>query len=101
QILKLLRKWIDIDPKNFPKLLANTLVSLSESSEDLIKKAVIENLRKLAISNPELAAWSGAIRILVDAIIDPLQTRQTLSEGIAAANHAPITKPFSVGVIQT
>ena len=55
QILKLLRRWIETDAKSFPKLLANTLVSLSEASEDLIKKAVIENLRKLAISNPELA----------------------------------------------
>ena len=109
QILKLLRKWIDIDPKNFPKLLANTLVSLSESSEDLIKKAVIENLRKLAISNSELAAWSGGIRILVEAIIDP--TTREMSESLtytllylvndptsrnAVKSHLDFTKIFSL-----
>ncbi len=51
--------------------------------------------------NAQLSPYYAAARLWVDAIIDPLQTRQTLSEGIAAANHAPITKPYSVGVIQT
>ena len=51
--------------------------------------------------NDQLSPYYAAARLWVDAIIDPLQTRQVLSEGIAAANHAPITKPYSVGVIQT
>ena len=51
--------------------------------------------------NAQLSPYFAAARLWVDAIIDPLQTRQILSEGIAAANHAPITRPFSVGVIQT
>ncbi len=51
--------------------------------------------------NAQLSPYYAAARLWVDAIIDPLHTRQILSEGIAAANHAPITKPFSVGVIQT
>lgn len=51
--------------------------------------------------NAQLSPYYAAARLWVDAVIDPLQTRQVLSEGIAAANHAPITKPFSVGVIQT
>ncbi|GAB3577412.1 carboxyl transferase domain-containing protein [Spirosoma luteolum] len=51
--------------------------------------------------NAQLSPYYAAARLWVDAVIDPADTRQVLSEGIAAANHAPITKPFSVGVIQT
>ncbi|WP_020602004.1 acyl-CoA carboxylase subunit beta [Spirosoma spitsbergense] len=51
--------------------------------------------------NAQLSPYYAAARLWVDAIIDPLQTRQILSEGIVAANHAPITKAYSVGVIQT
>jgi 3-methylcrotonyl-CoA carboxylase beta subunit len=43
----------------------------------------------------------AAARLWTDGIIDPLDTRKVISMGIEAANHAPITKPFSVGVIQT
>jgi len=35
-----------------------------------------------------------------DGIIDPGQTRFTISRSIEAANHAPVEK-FNVGVIQT
>ncbi|PRY45494.1 acetyl-CoA carboxylase carboxyltransferase component [Spirosoma oryzae] len=51
--------------------------------------------------NAQLSPYYAAARLWVDAVIDPLDTRTILSEGIAAANNAPITKPFSVGVIQT
>jgi len=43
----------------------------------------------------------AAARLWVDAIIDPLETRQWISVGIEAANHSPITKRFNVGVLQT
>ena len=42
----------------------------------------------------------AASRLWVDAIIDPLDTRQWISMGIEAANNAPVEK-FNVGVIQT
>jgi acetyl-CoA carboxylase carboxyltransferase component len=37
----------------------------------------------------------------VDAIIDPLETRKTISMGIEMANNAPIEKKYNVGIIQT
>ncbi len=43
----------------------------------------------------------AAARLWTDGIIDPLDTRKAISMGIEAANQAPITKQFSVGVIQT
>lgn len=42
----------------------------------------------------------AAARLWVDAIIDPLETRKWISAGIEAANHAPITDKFNLGVIQ-
>ncbi len=44
--------------------------------------------------------YYAASRLWVDAIIDPMDTRKWLSEGIEAANNAPIDR-FNVGVIQT
>jgi 3-methylcrotonyl-CoA carboxylase beta subunit len=45
--------------------------------------------------------YYAASRLWLDAIIDPLETRKWISMGIEAANHAPITKQYNVGVIQT
>ncbi|MEZ5003641.1 MAG: acyl-CoA carboxylase subunit beta [Chitinophagales bacterium] len=46
-------------------------------------------------------AYYAASRLWVDAIIDPLETRKWISMGIEAANYAPITDEFKVGVLQT
>ena len=48
----------------------------------------------------QISPYYAAARLWTDAIIDPLQTRQWSSMGIEAANHAPIEKPFNLGVIQ-
>jgi acetyl-CoA carboxylase carboxyltransferase component len=44
--------------------------------------------------------YYSAARLVVDAIIDPLETRKVISMGIEAANHAPIEKRYNVGVLQ-
>jgi 3-methylcrotonyl-CoA carboxylase beta subunit len=49
----------------------------------------------------QTSAYYAAARLWIDAIIDPLETRKVISMTIEAANHAPITRPFNVGVIQT
>ena len=48
----------------------------------------------------QISPYYAAAHLWTDAIIDPLQTRQWISMGIEAANHAPIEKPFNLGVIQ-
>ncbi len=48
----------------------------------------------------QTSPYYAAARLWVDAIIDPLDTRKMISESIAAANHAPVTEKFNVGVIQ-
>jgi len=50
--------------------------------------------------NEQLSPYYAASHLWVDGIIDPLQTRNAISMGIEAANHAPIEK-FNVGIIQT
>jgi len=40
-------------------------------------------------------------RILLDAIIDPLETRTWVNMGIEAAAQSPATKEFNMGVLQT
>ncbi len=49
----------------------------------------------------ELSPYYAAARLWVDGIIDPAETRKVISMGIEAADHAPITERFNVGVIQT
>jgi acetyl-CoA carboxylase carboxyltransferase component len=44
--------------------------------------------------------YYAAARLWMDAIIDPLETRKVISMGIEAANQAPATKQYNVGVIQ-
>lgn len=44
--------------------------------------------------------YYAAARLWTDAIINPIDTRQWISMGIEAANHAPIDKKFNLGVFQ-
>ncbi len=48
----------------------------------------------------QVSPYYAAARLWTDAIIDPLDTRQWISMGIEAANHAPIEKEFNMGVLQ-
>lgn len=50
--------------------------------------------------NDQTTPFYAASRLWVDAIIDPLETRQWISNGIQAANGAPVPR-FNPGVIQT
>ncbi|KAA9341044.1 acyl-CoA carboxylase subunit beta [Adhaeribacter soli] len=86
---------------------ANTLLqiqvaSLKAKGEEITPEAEKELLDRITASyNEQLSPYYAAARLWVDGIIDPLETRKVISMGIEAANHAPIEKPFNVGVIQT
>ena len=71
QTLKLIRKWIEIDAKSFPKLLVNSIVGLTESQDEVIRKTAVESLRILSMANPELSGWAGGIKTLIDLSVDP------------------------------
>ena len=48
----------------------------------------------------QVSPYYAAARLWTDAIIDPRDTRKWISMGIEVANHAPIEKPFNLGVLQ-
>ena len=48
----------------------------------------------------QVSPYYSAARMWTDAVIEPTDTRDWISMGIEAANHAPIEKAFNVGVIQ-
>ena len=50
--------------------------------------------------NQQTTPYYAAARIWVDEIIDPITTRQVISEGIHAANHNPGIETFKTGVFQ-
>lgn len=50
--------------------------------------------------NQQSSPYYAAARLWTDAIIDPLNTRKWIAMGIEAANHAPITKKFNMGLLQ-
>ena len=67
------------------------------SAED--QKKMLQEIKKSY--DEKLSPYYAASRLWVDGIIDPLGTREMISIGIEAANHAPIEKNMNVGVIQT
>ena len=68
-----------------------------EISADEEKKLLTEIIDKY---NKQTTAFYAAARLWVDAIIDPVETRQVISEGIAAANHAKNNDSMKLGVFQ-
>ncbi len=48
----------------------------------------------------QTSAYYAAARLWVDEIIDPVDTRSVISEGINAANHSQDNKEFKMGVFQ-
>ena len=48
----------------------------------------------------QTSPYYAAARLWVDAIIDPLETRNVIAQGIAAANHNPVVPDLKTGVFQ-
>jgi acetyl-CoA carboxylase carboxyltransferase component len=84
------------------KTLLQIRVSTLKAQGKTITKEEEENLLSEITDryNEQLSPYYAASRLWVDDVIDPLETRKTVSMGIEAANNAPVEK-FNVGVIQT
>jgi len=85
---------------------AKVLLQIEESSmkargEEITPEKEAELFNKIKSRYDEqVSPYYAASRLWTDAIINPLDTRKWISMGIEAANHAPIEKPFNLGVIQ-
>ncbi|MDX5348165.1 MAG: acyl-CoA carboxylase subunit beta, partial [Hymenobacteraceae bacterium] len=83
-------------------LLQIQVSSLKAKGEEIAPEDEKQLLDEITAKyNEQLSPYYAAARLWVDGIIDPLETRKVISMGIEAANHAPIEKPYNVGVIQT
>jgi 3-methylcrotonyl-CoA carboxylase beta subunit len=83
-------------------LLQIKVSALKGKGQTITKEAEQKMLADITAKyNEELSPYYAAARLWTDGIIDPLETRKVISMGIEAANHAPITESFNVGVLQT
>jgi len=74
------------------------LEAKGEKIDEEVKNELLDRIKKKY--EETTSPYYGAARLWVDAIIDPLDTRQWISSGILAANNAPVAV-FNVGVMQT
>ena len=83
-------------------LLQIQVSSLKSQGKEITPEDEAELLKTITDRyTSQTSPYYAASRLWVDAVIDPLDTRKWISMGIEMANHAPIEKPFNVGVIQT
>ncbi len=84
----------------------NTMLQIKVATSKAKNKTLTEKEKQAYLKkitdryNEQLSPYYAASRLWVDGVIDPNQTRTTISMGIEAADHAPVDK-FNVGVLQT
>ncbi len=81
-------------------LLQIQVASLKSKGQEITpedEKKLLEHIQEKY--DTQTTAYYAAARLWVDAIIDPIETRQWISTGIEMANHSPIER-FNVGVFQ-
>ncbi len=84
------------------KVLLQIQVASLKSKGEVIEPEKEQELLKTITDryNSQTSAYYAAARLWVDEIIDPIETRRLISEGINAANHSPIEKEWRSGVFQ-
>lgn len=82
-------------------LLQIETASLKKKGEKITPEKEEELFKKIKDRyDNQVSPYYAAARLWTDGIIDPMDTRKWISMGIEAANHAPIEKPFNMGVLQ-
>ena len=82
-------------------LLQIEKASLKKKGETITEEKETELFDKIKERyDNQVSPYYAASRLWTDAIIDPKDTRKWISMGIEAADHAPIEKPFNMGVLQ-
>jgi 3-methylcrotonyl-CoA carboxylase beta subunit len=85
---------------------AQVLVQIQESTLKKKGKLLTDEDRQQLLDEiaakykKQTEATYAAARLWTDAIINPIDTRKWISMGIEAANHAPITEKFNMGLLQ-
>ncbi|GAA4028381.1 carboxyl transferase domain-containing protein [Flavobacterium cheonhonense] len=84
--------------KVLAQIEASSLKAKGETVDEKTEQALFDKIK--ARYDEQVSPYYAAARLWTDAIVDPMETRTWISMGIEAANHAPIEKPFNLGVIQ-
>ena len=77
---------------------AASLKAKGEIVDEVKEKELFDKIK--VKYDTQVSPYYAASRLWTDGVVDPLETRTWISMGIEAANHAPIEKPFNLGVIQ-
>ncbi|MBP9103434.1 MAG: acyl-CoA carboxylase subunit beta [Chitinophagaceae bacterium] len=82
-------------------LLQIEVASLKKQGKEITQEAEDALLNKIKSRyDTQTSPYYAAARLWVDAIIDPVDTRKVISEGIKAANNNPEIKELRTGVFQ-
>jgi len=82
-------------------LLQIQVASLKAKGEIIDPEKEKEMLKEIIDKyDAQTSSYYAAARLWVDEIIDPIDTRKVISEGINAANHSQVDKEFKMGVFQ-
>lgn len=82
-------------------LLQIETASLKKKGETITAEKEAELLDEIKSRyDAQVSPYYAASRLWTDGVINPTDTRDWISMGIEAANHAPIEKTFNMGVIQ-
>ncbi len=82
-------------------LLQIQVASMKSQGKQVTNEEEKELLDRIKASyEKQTSPYYAAARLWVDNIIDPIETRQVIAEGIAAANQNPHMEDFKTGVFQ-
>ncbi|WEK33790.1 MAG: acyl-CoA carboxylase subunit beta [Candidatus Pseudobacter hemicellulosilyticus] len=83
-------------------VLQSQINSMKAKGEKELTREEEQKLLKeiTAYYDEQSTAYFTAARLVVDGVIDPLDTRMIIAEGIAAADHNADIPPYKTGVIQ-
>lgn len=71
QCFKLIKAWLERDPKTLPYIFGQTVASISKNPEDSqLRKKCIELILSLCQKRPDMGASVGGIKIMVDTLLD-------------------------------
>jgi acetyl-CoA carboxylase carboxyltransferase component len=84
--------------KTLLQIQVASLKSRGQVIEPAEEKKLLDEIR--GRYERQTSPYYAAARLWVDGIIDPLETRRFISEGISAANQNPDIPTFRTGVFQ-
>ena len=84
--------------KTMLQIQVATLKAKGEVMQEIDEQKLLSELKEKY--EKQTSPYYAAARLWVDEIIDPLNTRTLISEGISAANNNPIIESYNTGIIQ-